>query len=85
MRKAQERGWWRITNHAQIELETVVSQAEPSHAPPASLLGEFSKAAALAGAQRAFIASARTAQPYRVHPYFWGAFHLIGDDGPLLR
>ncbi|MEO8972667.1 MAG: CHAT domain-containing protein [Ktedonobacteraceae bacterium] len=52
----------------------------------AALLGEFSKAAALAGAQRAFIARARTSnRPYRVHPYFWGAFHLIGDDGPLLR
>ncbi len=52
----------------------------------AALLGEFSKAAALAGAQRAFIARARTSNHlYRVHPYFWGAFHLIGDDGPLLR
>ncbi|HLJ35700.1 MAG TPA: CHAT domain-containing tetratricopeptide repeat protein [Ktedonobacteraceae bacterium] len=51
-----------------------------------ALLGEFSKAAALAGAQRAFIAQARTSnRPYHVHPYFWGAFHLIGDDGPLLR
>lgn len=52
----------------------------------AALLGEFNKAAALAGAQRAFIANARTSnRPHRVHPYFWGAFHLIGDDGPLLR
>lgn len=49
-----------------------------------ALLGEFSKVAALAGAQRAFLARARTSvRPYRVHPYFWAAFHLIGDPGPL--
>ncbi len=50
-----------------------------------ALLGEYSKVAALAGAQRAFLARARKSdQSHRVHPYFWAAFHLIGDPGPLL-
>lgn len=49
-----------------------------------SLLRGHSKAAALANAQRTLLKSARTSnRPYRVHPYFWGAFHLIGDSGPL--
>lgn len=49
------------------------------------LLTGHSKAAALASAQREFLARARTSiRPYRVHPYFWAAFHLIGDAGPLL-
>ena len=51
----------------------------------AALLGECTKSEALAGAQRAFLARARsTNQTYRVHPYFWAAFQLIGDPGPLL-
>ena len=49
-----------------------------------ALLSDFTKAAALAGAQRAFLARARTSvRPYRIHPYFWAGFHLIGDAGPL--
>jgi len=69
--------FWKVDDAGSAELMEMFYSA---------LLGEFSKAAALAGAQRAFIASARTSnRPYRVHPYFWGAFHLIGDDGPLLR
>ena len=44
------------------------------------------KAAALANAQRAFLEHARVSpNPYRTHPYFWAAFHLIGDAGPLIR
>ncbi len=69
--------FWKVDDASSAELMEMFYSA---------LLGEFSKAAALAGAQRAFIAQARTSlRTYRVHPYFWGAFHLIGDDGPLLR
>ena len=69
--------FWKVDDASSAELMEMFYSA---------LLGEFSKAAALAGAQRAFIAQARTSnRPYHVHPYFWGAFHLIGDDGPLLR
>ncbi|GAC1346176.1 MAG: CHAT domain-containing protein [Ktedonobacteraceae bacterium] len=67
---------WKVDDASSAELMEMFYQA---------LLGEYSKAAALAGAQRAFLARARTSiRPYRVHPYFWGAFHLIGDPGPLL-
>ncbi len=66
---------WKVDDASSAELMEMFYQA---------LLGEYSKAAALAGAQRAFLARARTSiRPYRVHPYFWGGFHLIGDYGPL--
>ncbi|GHO45678.1 CHAT domain-containing protein [Ktedonospora formicarum] len=46
------------------------------------LLRGESKAGALAKAQRAFISQAQSStRDYRVHPYFWAAFHLIGDAG----
>ncbi|GCE46621.1 tetratricopeptide repeat protein [Thermosporothrix hazakensis] len=49
------------------------------------LLQGATKAGALAQAQRAFLLRARASlHPYRLHPYFWGAFQLIGDPGPLL-
>jgi CHAT domain-containing protein len=67
---------WKVDDASSAELMEMFYQA---------LLGEFSKTAALAGAQRAFLARARTSSwPYRAHPYFWAAFHLIGDPGPLL-
>jgi CHAT domain-containing protein/predicted 3-demethylubiquinone-9 3-methyltransferase (glyoxalase superfamily) len=67
---------WKVDDASSAELMETFYQA---------LLGEYSKTAALAGAQRAFLARARTSsRPYRVHPYFWAAFHLIGDAGPLL-
>jgi CHAT domain-containing protein len=67
---------WKVDDASSAELMEMFYQA---------LLGEFSKTAALAGAQRAFLARARTSsRPYRAHPYFWAAFHLIGDPGPLL-
>lgn len=62
-------------------------------ASSAELMGEFyqallqgqSKAAALSKAQRAFLTQVRSStRPYRLHPYFWAAFHLIGDIGPLM-
>ncbi|BCL79878.1 SNAP and CHAT domain-containing protein [Ktedonobacteria bacterium brp13] len=50
-----------------------------------SLLSGATKAAALAQAQRTFIAHAReTRHTFYLHPYFWAAFHLIGDPGPLV-
>ena len=66
---------WKVDDFSSAELMEMFYQA---------LLSDFSKAAALAGAQRAFLARARTSiRPYHVHPYFWAAFHLIGDPGPL--
>ncbi len=67
---------WKVDDASSAELMEMFYQALLSR--------EFSKAAALAGAQRAFLARARTSiRPYHVHPYFWAAFHLIGDPGPL--
>jgi CHAT domain-containing protein len=66
---------WKVDDASSAELMEMFYQA---------LLNDFTKAAALAGAQRAFLAHARTSiRPYRVHPYFWAGFHLIGDAGPL--
>ncbi len=66
---------WKVDDASSAELMRMFYQA---------LLAQQTKAAALASAQRAFIARARTSvHPYRVHPYFWGAFHLIGDYGAL--
>jgi CHAT domain-containing protein len=66
---------WKVDDASSAELMEMYYQA---------LLSEYGKAAALAGAQRAFLARARTSiMPYRVHPYFWGGFQLIGDPGPI--
>ena len=66
---------WKVDDASSAELMEMFYQA---------LLSDYGKAAALAGAQRAFLARARTSiLPYRVHPYFWAGFHLIGDPGPL--
>jgi CHAT domain-containing protein/tetratricopeptide (TPR) repeat protein len=66
---------WKVDDASSAELMEMFYQA---------LLSSFPKAAALAGAQRVFLARARTSvRPYRVHPYFWAGFHLIGDAGPL--
>jgi len=68
---------WKVDDASSAELMEMFYQA---------LLHRHAKAAALAQAQRAFLARARTSvRPYRVHPYFWAAFHLIGDFGPLVR
>ncbi len=67
---------WKVDDASSAELMQMFYQA---------LLYGYSKVAALSSAQRAFLAYARTsAQRYRVHPYFWAAFHLIGDSGPLM-
>ncbi len=66
---------WKVDDASSAEQMAMFYQA---------LLSGHSKAAALASAQRAFLARARTSvRPYRVHPYFWAAFHLIGDPGTL--
>jgi CHAT domain-containing protein len=66
---------WKVDDASSAELMEMYYKA---------LLSEYGKAASLAGAQRAFLAHARTSVvPYRVHPYFWGGFHLIGDPGPI--
>lgn len=66
---------WKVDDASSAELMEVFYQ---------TLLAHRSKASALAEAQRAFLAHARTSiRPYRVHPYFWGAFHLIGDYGEV--
>jgi CHAT domain-containing protein len=66
---------WKVDDASSAELMEVFYQ---------TLLTGSTKAAALSEAQRAFLARARTSvRPYRVHPYFWAAFHLIGDAGTL--
>ncbi|HEY4384680.1 MAG TPA: CHAT domain-containing tetratricopeptide repeat protein [Ktedonobacteraceae bacterium] len=66
---------WKVDDASSAELMEMFYRA---------LLYGQAKAIALASAQRAFIARARTSiRPYRVHPYFWAAFHLIGDTGQL--
>ncbi len=66
---------WKVDDASSAELMEMFYQA---------LLYEQPKATALANAQRAFIARARTSiRPYRIHPYFWAAFHLIGDADRL--
>jgi CHAT domain-containing protein len=66
---------WKVDDASSAELMGMFYKA---------LLGGHTKAAALGDAQRMFIAGARTsAVAYRAHPYFWAAFHLIGDAGRL--
>ncbi len=66
---------WKVDDASSAELMGMFYQG---------LLNGYTKVAALAGAQRAFIARSRTSiRPYRIHPYFWAAFHLIGDAGKL--
>ncbi len=68
---------WKVDDASSAELMGMFYQA---------LLSGYTKAAALSTAQRTFVTRARSsASSYRSHPYFWAAFHLIGDSGPLLR
>src|SRR5258708_9214216 len=67
---------WKVDDASSAELMEMFYQA---------LLNNSSKVAALADAQRTFLANARASiHPYSVHPYFWAAFHLIGDPSGLL-
>lgn len=66
---------WKVDDASSAELMQVFYQV---------LLQGQTKAMALSHAQRTFLAQARTStKPYRVHPYFWAAFHLIGDVGAI--
>ncbi len=66
---------WKVDDVSSAELMEIFYQA---------LLSGYSKAAALASAQRAFLQRARfSGRTCYVHPYFWAAFHLIGDAGQL--
>jgi CHAT domain-containing protein len=66
---------WKVDDASSAELMEMFYQA---------LLNGSTKAASLGDAQRTFIAQMRTSTlAYRVHPYFWAAFHLIGDAGKL--
>ena len=66
---------WKVDDASSAELMEMFYQV---------LRHGYSKTSALAQAQRTFLARARTSvRPYRVHPYFWAAFHLIGDFNPL--
>ena len=66
---------WKVDDASSAELMEMFYQ---------SLLSGNAKVTALAQSQRAFLARARTSvRPYRVHPYFWAGFHLIGDYGVL--
>lgn len=66
---------WKVDDASSAELMEVFYQA---------LLSGYTKAAALASAQRAFLQRARSSHRlHYLHPYFWGAFQLIGDAGTL--
>ena len=66
---------WKVDDASSAQLMEMLYRA---------LLKGYPKAAAISGAQRAFITQARSGQqPSRIHPYFWAAFHLIGDAGKL--
>ncbi len=66
---------WKVDDASSAELMDIFYQ---------TLLNGYTKAAALAGAQRTFLQRTRASgRLYYQHPYFWGAFQLIGDAGRL--
>jgi CHAT domain-containing protein len=65
---------WKVDDASSAALMTMVYR---------DLLAGRPKVSALASAQRAFLARARAAGVAAAHPYFWAAFQLIGDPGPL--
>jgi CHAT domain-containing protein len=66
---------WKVDDASSAELMESFYQA---------LLSGSTKAVALASAQRTFLQRARSSQRFHyLHPYFWGAFQLIGDAGTL--
>lgn len=66
---------WKVDDASSAELMEMFYRA---------LLSGYPKITALSGAQRAFLAITRASgKQDRLHPYFWGAFHLIGDPGKL--
>jgi CHAT domain-containing protein len=68
---------WKVEDASTAELMNVFYEA---------LRRGSTKATALAYAQRTFIEHARVStNAYRAHPYFWAAFQLIGDAGPVIK
>ncbi|GCE12350.1 CHAT domain-containing protein [Tengunoibacter tsumagoiensis] len=68
---------WKVEDASTAELMEMFYRA---------ILAGKSKATALAEAQRQFIVNARqSGWPSRCHPYFWAAFQLIGDVGPVRK
>lgn len=68
---------WKVDDACSAELMAMFYSA---------LLNGYTKAEALAGAQRAFLEQARAGwNSYLTHPYFWAAFQLIGDAGALVE
>jgi CHAT domain-containing protein len=68
---------WKVEDASSAELMNVFYEA---------LRRGSGKAAALAHAQRTFIERARgSIDTHRAHPYFWAAFQLIGDAGPVIK
>ncbi|GER82946.1 hypothetical protein KTAU_15830 [Thermogemmatispora aurantia] len=68
---------WKVDDASSAELMTLFYEG---------LLAGRSKVMALAEAQRAFLARTRSsAHACYAHPYFWAAYQLIGDPGPLLQ
>ena len=66
---------WKVDDASSAELMEIFYQA---------LLSGYTKAAALASAQRSFLQRTRSSgRSYHLHPYFWAAFQLIGDAGVL--
>jgi CHAT domain-containing protein len=66
---------WKVDDASSAELMQVFYQG---------LLQGYAKAVALSYAQRTFLVQARASdRPHRIHPYFWAAFHLIGDVGAI--
>lgn len=66
---------WKVDDASSAELMEIFYQA---------LLSGYTRAAALASAQRAFLQRARSSgRAHYTHPYFWAAFQLIGDAGTL--
>lgn len=67
---------WKVDDASSAELMTLFYER---------LLAGRAKVIALAEAQRSFLARTRaSSRSGYAHPYFWAAFQLIGDPGPLL-
>ncbi|MBX5456693.1 MAG: CHAT domain-containing protein, partial [Thermogemmatispora sp.] len=68
---------WKVDDASSAELMALFYEG---------LLAGRPKVMALAEAQRAFLARTRSStHACYAHPYFWAAYQLIGDPGPLLQ
>jgi CHAT domain-containing protein len=72
----EDKGLWKVDDASSAELMYIFYQI---------LLQGGSKTVALSNAQQTFLARVRAGESeYRMHPYFWAAFHLIGDVEALV-